>query len=74
MFICSAENLTRRDDTEVTALMEIIEQVVLTRLAAANSGWQVHVAGLVDMLPDSTARALKDAAAATSEPEPAAGT
>jgi short-chain Z-isoprenyl diphosphate synthase len=67
VFLCSAENLTRRDDAEVTALMEIIEQVVLTRLAAANSGWQVHVAGLVDMLPDSTARALKDAAAATSE-------
>ena len=68
VFICSAENLTRRDDAEVAALMEIIEQVVLTRLAAANSGWQVHVAGLVDMLPDRTARALKDAAAATRSP------
>jgi short-chain Z-isoprenyl diphosphate synthase len=60
VFICSAENLSKRDDTEVAALMEIIEQVVLTRLAAANSGWQVHVAGLVDMLPDSTARALQE--------------
>ena len=67
VFICSAENLTRRDDAEVAALMEIIEHVVLTRLAAANSGWRVHVAGLVDMLPDGTARALKDAAAATSQ-------
>ena len=65
VFLCSAENLARRDDAEVAALMEIIEQVVPTRLAAADSGWQVHIAGLVDMLPGSTARALKDAAAAT---------
>lgn len=66
IFVCSAENLSRRDDTEVAALMEIIERVVLTRIAAT-AAWQVHIAGLVDMLPGSTARALKDAAAATSE-------
>ena len=65
MFICSAENLARRDDAEVAALMEIIEQVVVTRIATPEPAWQVHIAGLVDMLPDSTARALKDAAAAT---------
>jgi short-chain Z-isoprenyl diphosphate synthase len=66
VFICSAENLARRDDAEVAALMEIIEQVVLTRIAMPDPDWQVHIAGLVDMLPGSTARALKDAAAATS--------
>jgi short-chain Z-isoprenyl diphosphate synthase len=66
VFVCSAENLARRDDTEVAALMEIIEQVVLTRIATPEPHWQVHIAGLVDMLPGSTARALKDAAAATS--------
>jgi short-chain Z-isoprenyl diphosphate synthase len=65
VFVCSAENLSRRDDTEVATLMEIIEQVVLTRISTPDPGWQVHIAGLVDMLPDSTARALKDAAAAT---------
>ena len=68
VFVCSAENLARRDDAEVAALMEIIEQVVLARLAAPASGWRVHVAGLVDMLPGSTATALKDAAAATRQP------
>jgi short-chain Z-isoprenyl diphosphate synthase len=66
VFICSAENLARRDDAEVTTLMEIIEQVVLPRIATPDPAWQVHIAGLVDMLPGRTALALKDAAAATS--------
>jgi short-chain Z-isoprenyl diphosphate synthase len=66
VFVCSAENLARRDDAEVAALMEIIEHVVLTRIATPDPAWQVHIAGLVDMLPGSTARALKDAAEATS--------
>ena len=66
IFICSSENLARRDDAEVAALMDIIEKVVVTRIAAPDSAWQVHIAGLVDMLPDSTARALKHAADDTS--------
>jgi short-chain Z-isoprenyl diphosphate synthase len=65
VFICSAENLARRDDAEVAALMDIIERVVLSRIATADPAWQVHVAGLVDMLPASTADALKQAADAT---------
>ena len=65
VFVCSAENLARRDNAEVAALMEIIEKVVVTRLAKPDSAWQVHIAGLVDMLPDTTARALKDAAGDT---------
>jgi short-chain Z-isoprenyl diphosphate synthase len=65
VFLCSAENLTRRDDAEVATLMDIIEHIVTTRLAAGDPGWQVHVAGLVDMLPPSTARALKSAAEQT---------
>jgi short-chain Z-isoprenyl diphosphate synthase len=62
VFICSAENLARRDDAEVAALMNIIEQIVVTRIATADPAWQVHIAGLVDMLPASTARSLKHAA------------
>ena len=50
VFICSAENLSRRDDAEVAALMNIIEQIVVTRIATADPAWQVHIAGLVDML------------------------
>jgi short-chain Z-isoprenyl diphosphate synthase len=65
VFICSAENLAHRDDAEVSALMDIIEQVVLRRIVTPDPAWQVHVAGLVDMLPGSTALALKDAVDAT---------
>lgn len=65
VFICSAENLSRRNDTEITTLMDIIENVVLGRLAAPGAGWQVHIAGLVDMLPAGTAQALKQAAVDT---------
>jgi short-chain Z-isoprenyl diphosphate synthase len=66
VFLCSAENLARRGEAEVAALMDIIEHTVATRMRAADPGWQVHVAGLVDLLPDSTARALKQASEATS--------
>jgi short-chain Z-isoprenyl diphosphate synthase len=65
VFLCSAENLARRDDAEVAALMDIIEQVVVGRIATAVPAWRVHIAGLVDMLPASTADALKRAADAT---------
>ncbi len=61
VFICSTENLSRRADAEVAYLMRVIEEVIAARLARPGSGWQVHVAGLLDVLPDSTARALKDA-------------
>lgn len=61
VFLCSAENLSRRDDTEVATLMKIIEQIVVGRIATADPAWQVHIAGLVDMLPDSTSTALKQA-------------
>ena len=65
VFVCSAENLARRDDAEVTALLDIIEHIVVTRIATADPRWQVHIAGLVDMLPDSTSNALKQAADTT---------
>lgn len=59
VFICSTENLRRRDDAEVAYLMRTIEQVVAARLARPGARWQVHVAGMLDVLPDSTARVLK---------------
>jgi short-chain Z-isoprenyl diphosphate synthase len=65
VFICSTENLRRRDDAEVAYLMRVIEEVVAARLARREARWQVHVAGMLDALPDSTARALKDAVEAT---------
>ncbi|HEU5417734.1 MAG TPA: polyprenyl diphosphate synthase [Streptosporangiaceae bacterium] len=65
VFVCSTENLQRRDDQEVAYLMQVIEEVVTTQLAQPGGRWQVLVAGALDALPDSTAHALKEAAEAT---------
>jgi short-chain Z-isoprenyl diphosphate synthase len=65
VFVCSTENLLRRGDAEVAYLMQVIEQVVADKLMVPNPRWQVHVAGVLDVLPDSTARALKRAVAAS---------
>lgn len=47
--------------------MQMIGEVVTTRLIEPGGRWQVHVAGLVDRLPDTTALALKQAVEATKE-------
>jgi short-chain Z-isoprenyl diphosphate synthase len=65
VFVCSAENLQRRGDTEIASLMRVIEDVLVGRLARPEGAWQVHIAGTLDVLPDSTARALKGAVEAT---------
>lgn len=58
IFVASTENLTARASAEMQFLMDVIEEVVAEHLM--RSSWQVHIAGLLDLLPDSTARALKD--------------
>jgi short-chain Z-isoprenyl diphosphate synthase len=65
VFICSTENLRARADAEVAYLMRVTEEVITARLARPAPRWQVHVAGLTDVLPASTARALKHAVEAT---------
>ncbi len=65
VFLCSTETLRQRDDAEVAYLMQVIEDVVAARLARRGARWQVHLAGMLDALPDSTARALKNAVEAT---------
>lgn len=67
VFVCSAENLQRRGDAEVAFLMRVIEDVVAERLARPGATWQVHTAGTLDVLPDTTARVLKRAVEATRE-------
>jgi short-chain Z-isoprenyl diphosphate synthase len=64
VFMCSAENLQRRDSAEVSSLMRVIEEFAAGKLTQAPS-WQVHIAGYLDVLPDSTARALKEAVEAS---------
>ena len=67
VFLCSAENLQRRGDAEIAFLMQVIEDIVVGRLARPQATWQVHTAGTLDVLPGSTARALKEAVEATRE-------
>ncbi|MCK9923677.1 polyprenyl diphosphate synthase [Frankia sp. AgPm24] len=65
VFVCSTENLQSRGDAEVAYLMSVIEQVVSDRLARPDARWRVHLAGMLDVLPDSTARVLKNAVETT---------
>lgn len=65
IFVASADNLAKRSTVEVDFLMDVIERVVSQRLAAKGAIWRVHVAGRLDLLPDSTAAALKTVAEAT---------
>ncbi|MCM2390917.1 polyprenyl diphosphate synthase [Streptomyces albipurpureus] len=65
VFVCSTENLARRDDTEVALLMRTIEEMVTVHLARPGSPWRVRIAGTLDALPTSTANALKSAVEST---------
>ena len=64
VFMCSTENLASRDSDEVAFLMQVIEEFAAGRLTR-DAAWQVHIAGNLDVLPDTTARALKEAAEAS---------
>ena len=60
VFVCSTENLTHRAAGEVAFLMNVIETTISRLLTRPGRSWRVHVAGNPDVLPDSTATALKD--------------
>lgn len=65
VYVCSTENLLRRDDEEVASLMNVVEELAARHTARAQPRWRLHIAGSADLLPDSTARALKQAVEAT---------
>ncbi len=62
LWLLSTDNLGR-PAAELTPLLAIIEGLV--DQVAATGRWRVHPVGALDLLPDDTARALKDAAART---------
>jgi short-chain Z-isoprenyl diphosphate synthase len=62
LWLLSTDNLNRRE-AELADLLGIIEEVV-TELAAAGR-WRLNPVGALDLLPDTTATVLKEAAAAT---------
>lgn len=62
VWLLSSENINRSKD-ELDLLVKIIEDVVQELVA---DGWHVKPMGALDLLPDHTARVLKDAKEATS--------
>lgn len=62
LWMLSTDNLSR-DPEELGPLLEIIEGAV--RNLAATRRWRLQAMGALDLLPEQTARALKDAETAT---------
>jgi short-chain Z-isoprenyl diphosphate synthase len=60
LWLLSTDNLTR-PVAELGPLLHIIEGVV-TDLAAPHNRWTLNIVGALDLLPDETARMLKEAA------------
>jgi short-chain Z-isoprenyl diphosphate synthase len=60
LWLLSTDNLDR-PAAELDALLRIIEETAGS-LSAVDATWRVHPVGSLDLLPDSTARALKEAA------------
>jgi short-chain Z-isoprenyl diphosphate synthase len=63
LWLLSTDNLNR-PDTELSALLGIIENVVV-ELARPQNRWTLNVVGALDLLPAETAQALKEAASTT---------
>jgi short-chain Z-isoprenyl diphosphate synthase len=65
-WVASADNLRKRDSAEVDYLMQLTETVLADHVRRDHR-WRLHVAGQLDLLPDSTARSLKEAVELTRE-------
>jgi short-chain Z-isoprenyl diphosphate synthase len=63
LWLLSTDNLSRHED-ELRPLLAIIEDTVN---GLVEEGWHVNPVGALDLLPDHTVRALKDAAEATAD-------
>ena len=63
LWLLSTDNLNR-PAAELEPLLAIIESTV-TALAGPDKEWRVRAVGALDLLPDATARALKEAEATT---------
>lgn len=69
VFVASVDNVRKRASDEVDNLMGMIETVVADRLTRDGNIWQLHLAGRLEVLPDSTRHALKLAEEATRQRE-----
>ena len=57
VFVASVDNVRKRSADEVAGLMALIEQAIADRLTRTDH-WQIHPAGRLDVLPESTKDAL----------------
>jgi len=64
LWLLSTDNLTR-PETELRALQAIIEETVIG--LAETRRWRIHPVGALDLLPDRTARLLKESAESTAD-------
>jgi len=64
LWLLSTDNLAR-EEAELAPLLEIIEASV--RELAASRRWRINPVGALDLLPDATARSLKEAQDATAD-------
>jgi len=62
IFVASNDNLRKRGSGEVERFLGYVEEVVAAR---PPEGWRIHLAGRLDMLPESTRHALERAALST---------
>lgn len=67
LYVASVDNVRKRASGEVEHLMRMIEEVVAEPLLDPRNPWRLHLAGRLDVLPDSTRHALKLAEDATGE-------
>ncbi|MEU5874741.1 polyprenyl diphosphate synthase [Glycomyces sp. NPDC047369] len=58
VYLASSDNLRKRDASEIENLMQMIEIMIIERLELPQSPWQLHVAGRLDDVPESTSRAI----------------
>ncbi len=72
VFVASTDNLRKRESAEMRFLMRVVEDILAKRMIESANRWQIHVAGRLDLLPDTTAHALKTAptSPATEPPTP----
>src|SRR5471032_489248 len=64
LWLLSTDNLNR-PEAELAPLLEIIDRSVGE--LAASGRWRINPVGALDLLPDATARSLKEAQAATAD-------
>lgn len=65
VYVLSADNITKRDDEQVSFLFHLLETLIPDRIRRPGGFWELHIAGNLDLVPDTTARALKEAVAVT---------